>query len=298
MNRYFIIWREGRGAGFFSIIASVLGHIRAAEDKGLIPVIDMVNHPNIYNEKKEVCGSRNSFEYYFKAMQTQSLQEIYREGNYELNGGQYPKNFTMSISTDPSLLEIWNKYFQLNETTSAHIDEVQNILNVDSRTLGIHFRGQEMRRAARHPLPMTIKQAIMLTHEQLNTGNFDRVFLVTEGSNYLKKFKRAFPGKVIHTSAFRSLIWNSYKIRVRKLHHYKLGLEILTDTILLSKCGGLISGSSNVSEMAILLNNGKYSSNIQIRNGSNSKNRLIAKFYWYLMYLVPKQYGGLPKSRI
>ena len=145
---------------------------------------------------------------------------------------------------------------------------------------------------------MTIKQAISLTKEQLNSGSFDRVFLVTEGSNYLKEFKRAFPGKVIHTSSFRSLIWNSYKIRVRKFHYYKLGLEILTDTILLSNCGGLISGSSNVSEMAILLNNGKYSPNIQIRNGRNSKNRLFAKFYWYLMYLVPKQYGGLPKSSI
>ena len=145
---------------------------------------------------------------------------------------------------------------------------------------------------------MTIRQAIRLANEQLNSGNFDRIFLVTEGSNYLKKFKRAFPGIVIHTNAFRSFIWNSYKIPVRQLHYYKLGLEILTDTILLSECGGLISGSSNVSEMAILLNNGKYSPNIQIRNGRNSENRVVSKFYWYFRYLIPKQYGGLPKSSI
>ena len=235
MNMYYIIWREGRGAGYFSIISSILGHIRIAESRGLIPVIDMENYPNTYSEKEVICGSRNSFEYYFKAIQSQSLQEIYREGRYELSGGQYPKNFTMSISTDPSLLEIWKKYFLFNETTLTHIDEMQSNLKIDSRTLGIHFRGQEMRRAALHPLPMTIRQAIRLTNEQLNSGNFDRVFLVTEGSNYLKKFKRAFPGKVIHTNAFRSFIWNSYKIPVRQLHYYKLGLEILTDTILLSE---------------------------------------------------------------
>ncbi len=298
VSEFYIIWREGRGAGFFSIISTILGHIRISEAKGLTPVVDMENHPNAYIEKDEICGTKNSFEYYFKPMQKVSLNEIYQEGKYELSSGQYPNDFTMSISTDPSLLDIWKKYFVLNETTSVHIDTIQSSLKIDSRTLGVHFRGQEMRRAALHPLPMTVKQAIAISKGLLESGNYDRIFLVTEGSNYLKKFKHAFPGKVIHTSAFRSFIWNSYKIRARKHHRYKLGLEILTDTILLSKCGGLISGSSNVSEMAILLNNGEYAQNIQVRNGRNSKNRLFAKFYWYLMYLLPKKFGGLPKSNL
>ena len=243
MKKYYVIWRAGRGAGFFSIVSSVLGHIRFAEENQLIPVVDMENFPNIYTEKLEVLGSKNTFEYYFKGINTKPLAEVYKTQNYLLSGGGYPANFTMSVSTDPSLLVLWNKYFALNEFTSKYVADFRRCLEIDERTLGIHFRGQEMRRAASHPLPMTLKQAISLTTEIMATGKFDKIFVVTEGSNYLKKFQKAFPDKVVSTSAFRSYIWNSYRIRLRKLHNYKLGLEILTDTILLSECGGLVSGS-------------------------------------------------------
>ena len=298
MKRYYIIWREGRRAGFFSIISSILGQIRYAESNDLIPVIDMENHPNIYNEKESILGTKNSFEYYFKSLQEETLEVVYSSGNLKLSEGRYPANFTMSISSDPTLRTLWNRYFILNEYTSDYIDDNRRNLKIDSRTLGIHFRGQEMRRAALHPLPMTLRQAISLTNEIMATGKYEKIFVVTEGSNYLKKFEKAFPGKVVSTNAFRSFIWNSYRLRVRKLHRYKLGLEILTDTILLSECGGLISGSSNVTEMAILLNDGQYAQNIQIRNGRNSANRLIAKFYWYFKYLLPINFGGMPKPRV
>ncbi len=295
-RKFYIIWRNGKGAGFFSIIASILGHIKIAETQNLQPVVDFKTYKNVYSEKEQVNGSENAFEYYFNPIHEESLDEIYASGSYELSGGEYPENHTMSVSTDPSLLQIWNKYFVINNEVEKRLNNLRGKLEIDNRTLGIHFRGQEMRRARSHPLPMSIKQAVSLTQKMLTEGAFDKVFVVTEGRNYLRHFKKAFPGKVVASESFRSFIWNSYRFKVRKLHHYKLGLEILTDTILLSECGGLISGSSNVSEMAILLNDGAYLRNIQVRNGKNKENRFSAKFYWYFKYLQPERLGGLPKT--
>jgi len=290
-KQYYIIWRESR-AGFFSMIAGFMGHIEFAIKNNLIPVIDLENFPCLYSEKNKIHGQRNVFNYYFESIWDGNLEEIYKSENFILSGGGYPKNFTMSVSNEPKLITIWNDYFNLNNDTQEYIKKTLSNLDINQRTLGVHFRGQELRRARSHPMPMSIKQAKYLIAKELESGRFDKVFVVTEGSNYLRRLTKAFPNKIVFSDSFRTRYFNAYTTSLRPQHYYKLGLEILTDMVLLSKCGGLISASSNVSEMSILLNNGKYLSNVQIRNGKNTDRILFSKFKWYLKSSLPKNRGG------
>jgi len=290
-KKFYIIWRKDR-AGFFSIVAGIMGHIKYAVNNDLIPVIDLENFSCLYSEKKTINGEKNVFNYYFKSSWSEELEDIYKSGNFILSGGDYPKNFTMSVSSDPKLLSIWNSFFVLNDSTKRYVQETFVSLNINERTLGVHFRGQELRRARSHPMPMSLKQAKYLISKELASGNFDKVFIVTEGSNYLRSLEKKFPGKIIFSDSFRTRYFNAYTFPLRHHHYYRLGLEILTDMILLSKCGGLISASSNVSEMSILLNNGRYQPNIQIRNGVNSDRILYSKFKWYIKSFLPNNYGG------
>ena len=53
-KKYYVIWRNGRSAGFFSIITGIIGHIKIAEKLGMIPIIDLDNFPCIYQEKEKI----------------------------------------------------------------------------------------------------------------------------------------------------------------------------------------------------------------------------------------------------
>jgi hypothetical protein len=291
-KKYYVIWRNGRSAGFFSIITGIIGHIKIAEKLGMIPIIDLDNFPCIYQEKEKIFGTNNVFEYYFEPTSNKKLIDIYKSKQFFLSGGGYPPDHTMSISTNLELIDIWRTYFKLNIQSQEKLDVRRTNLLINERTLGVHFRGQEMRRFRSHPFPMKLRQAIALAQKELATGNFDKIFFVSEGENYLNKFEKSFPGLVVSSDSFRSRYINSYKIYPRKRHFYHLGVEILTDTILLSECGGIISASSNVSEMAIFLNQGKYGTNIQIRNGTNSSNIFLSKFLWYFKAMIPEKFGG------
>ncbi len=291
-QKYYIIWRNGRSAGFFSIITGIIGHIKIAENLGMVPIIDLENFPCVYKEQEKIFDTNNVFEYYFEPTSNKKLTDIYKSKKFFLSGGGYPPDHTMSISTNLELIYIWHTYFKLNSQSQQKLDVRRASLQINERTLGVHFRGQEMRRFRSHPFPMKLRQAIALVQKELATGNFDKIFFVSEGKNYLKKFEKSFPGLVVSTDSFRSNFINSYKIYPRKMHLYNLGIEILTDTILLSECGGIISASSNVSEMAIFLNQRKYRTNIQIRNGTNSSNIFLSKFLWYLKAMTPEKYGG------
>ncbi len=287
---YYVIWREG--GGLFSILASVLGHLRLAMALGAVPVVDMQNFPSVYRENEPVHGSMNVWDYYFEPVSTCTLNQVYESANVLVSDGSYPAGTTMSVSSDPSLLDIFDSRIRINERTQVALTSRRNAVKVGQRTLGIHFRGQEMRTAVSHPFPPTLPQVMTRARRLLASGEFDQIFLVTEGREYAEVFSREFGELVVYADNYRAHRSNAYREYPRPQHKYLLGLEVLTDMLLLSECGGLISGSSNVSEMAILLSRGRYRVNIQIRNGTNSANRILASQLWNAKSRLPPKFGG------
>ena len=75
--KYYIIYREEGGAGFFSNYMCVLGHIVLARKFGYIPVVDMKNYKTLYSEDIPVAGTENAWNYYFQDAGGVTLEEAY-----------------------------------------------------------------------------------------------------------------------------------------------------------------------------------------------------------------------------
>ena len=80
-NKKFYVIRRSPGAGFFSNLTYVLGHLQIAKKYKFTPVIDMENYPTIYNEKNIKNKTYNSWEYYFKKVSKYKLDEVYKSKN-------------------------------------------------------------------------------------------------------------------------------------------------------------------------------------------------------------------------
>ena len=163
------------------------------------------------------------------------------------------------------------------------------------KTLGVHFRGTSYKQSPGHPLiPATPKQMIKLVKNILKKDDIDKIFIATEEKNYLKIFKKEFPEKLIFIEgSYRSDKNDAFEIYPRLNHRYKLGREVLIETILLSHCDCFIYLNSNVSSASIAFNFNSKQNRYIIDNGMNSKNIFFAMFYWYFKKILPKKFGGI-----
>lgn len=291
---FYVIKQEGRGRGLFSIVASVLCHLNIAEEHGWMPIIDFENFKNIYNEANLINGTNNSWEYYFYPVQKYKLDEVYSSKNVIISDDGYPVGYNYSITGEKRLYSIFLKYFKVKSDIILDIDKFYNEHFLGRRVLGVHFRGQEMRTARGHPFPPTKKQMVYRIKKIIQEYNFNEIFVVSEDANYIDFLKKEFPG-IISTNNYRTYGKNAYNQYPREDHIYKLGREILIDSILLSKCHGLIGCGSNVSTFSRFINNGSYEIDERISNGRNSNNIIISKLLWSIKAILPSSLGGFTK---
>ena len=70
--------------------------------------------------------------------------------------------------------------------------------------------------------------------------NYKKIFFVTEDEGYLKYFKKNILKNLIFYNFSDQKIMIFFKIYPRKKHRYKLGKEIIVETLLLSRCTGIL----------------------------------------------------------
>ena len=288
---FYVIWRRSHGSGLFSNASVVLCHLMLADAGGMEPVVDFLNFPTVYNEDVEVAGTRNAWEYYFGQTTPAPLDEVYESRHVFVCDGTYPIGFSLNVSEIAGAQETFDR----DVTVRPEIeDEVRRwALGFGEKTLGVHFRGQEMNRAASHPFGPTERQILDVTGRLLRDRGFDRVFLVTEDQGHLDLFRREFGNLVMATDSFRTRRANAYRMNPRPLHRYLLGREVLRDAMLLGRCQGLVSCGSNVTEFARLFNAGRYEADWHIDNGFNSSNPYVALYLHGLRKRLPRGVGGL-----
>lgn len=289
---FYVIWRAGYGSGFFSNVSLVLCHLAIADAGGFIPVVDFEHFPTLYNEDEGISGTRNAWEYYFRPVSDYPLEDVYQSRNVFFCDGMYPSGFNMNVSEVPEWQGIFDRYVTVRPEIEESVTEW--LPRFGARTLGVHFRGKEQNIAPGHPFGPTPRQIIDATTRLIRERNFDRVFLVTEDQRNLDLFRREFGDLVVATDCYRTGRENAYRIRPRSLHRYLLGREVLVDALLLSRCQGLITCGSNVTEFAKILNGGKFESVWRIHNGSNSTNPLAALYLHGVRRRLPPRLGGLP----
>jgi len=292
-KKYYIIKRN-RWHGMFSNLHYVLSHLILAKKNKYKPIIDMENFPTIYNEKKRIDDSFNSWHYYFKKFTKKNINSIYKNNNFI---------YSDSSNLDTSKIKK-NEYSQYKKILKNDLiknkiikkaERFENKFFKNKKVLGIHLRGSDQKKAALHPFPPTYTQVEAVLKKIQIKNKFDIIYLVTEEKKYVSKFKSKLGNKLICFPSFRSN-HDIFSIYPRKNHRYLLGLETIINMILLSKVDHLIHSNTNFSAMANHFSNKKIKQTI-IFNGYNSKNIFLANMLWYLKSILPSFLGGF-KTRI
>ena len=293
----YVVWRT-YGAGFWSIIGTTLSHLKIAEEMGLVPVVDFANYPTIYNESHPVGDKSNMWEYYFDQPAGRSVEEI--EPTAFVCDGKIPKRYRGDL-TEPFFGEQWRSRVKIRTDIKRRIENNIEQMELSSRTLGVHLRGQEARRAKGHMFPATMHQFNEAIAFALDQGDFTSILLVSEAQQYIDFALRKWGDKIdIRISpTFRLRFRDSYRLRhsPRPNHRFELGFEALQDAYLLAQCGGIVRGHSGISDAASMLRSQPFEPFIQISQGRNSLRPYIAAWIWYAKATAPHSIGGFDRWR-
>tara|TARA_B100001741_G_C16533507_1_gene590715 strand:+ start:341 stop:1387 length:1047 start_codon:yes stop_codon:yes gene_type:complete len=297
-DKIFYVIQRTPGFGLFSNLSFVLNHIKIAKDFGFIPVVDMENFPSIYNEKKKILNTMNSWEYYFEQLSNITLDEVYKSKNVILTENNfYSKNedFFANITDSNDLVEILRNNVRLKNSKYKLLSHLKKKLFDNKKTLGVHFRGTTYKTAG-VVYAATTNQMINKINEILKENNYDQIFLVTEDLKNFNSIVNYFGDKIIFlkTSLRGSSdleVWDNYP---RERHRYKLGRDILLETYLLSYCEGYIDIDTNPREIAHALNLYKNQKRYTIDNGHNKSWPIFnhIKYSWYIRNFLPERFGG------
>ena len=294
-NKIFYVIRRSPGAGLFSNLTYVLNHLEIANKHNFIPVVDMENYPTIYNEKNKVNGTKNSWLYYFDQISKFSLKEVYKSKNVILTKNRFYKTFTHNIYYNKKIIKFKNKI----KIKKKLIIKAQNFINKYSldkqKTLGIHYRGTSYKDAANHPFPPTFKQLSIKIDKLIKTHNFTKIYFATEDKGMFDLVIKKYGKEICYYRSFRSKKDDAFKKYTRHNHRYKLGEEILIESLILSKCHTFLFVETNVSSFVRFINNKKQKLK-EFKNGYNSSNEYVAKWLWYIKRILPSNFGGFKDS--
>lgn len=243
----------------------------------LVPYVDMINYPSLYSEPNDINGTKNSWEYYFEPYNHISGEEVYKD-SFCISEEKYPYQWVLHYSTT----NLFNEGFptrkrvaKLNRYIMKYIkihDELINEFQKDVDSLkitdcvGVHIRGTDMKNTKGHIKPMDVENVIDKLNGLADKHGISRIFLCTDEEYIKNRVFTAFEGKieVCCLNAYRTtnhtqgLHWETTPNIVRENHKYQLGVEVLKDAYLLSKCKALVCGNSNVAYAAIVFNNNQY----------------------------------------
>ena len=291
-DKIFYVIKRTPGTGLFSNLTFVLNHMMIANKSKYIPIVDMENYKTIYNEKKPIRNNYNAWQYYFDQISDYTLNEVYNSSKVIITSDKFFHHFEYNLEKSNNLKWLFKNKIIIN----SYIWEIYNKIirkYFNEKILGIHFRGTSYKRSAGHPFPATKKQMLFNVDKILEEKKIKKIFLATEEKEYLQLFLKKFKEKIFYIkSSYVSNKNDAFKVYPRTNHRYKLGRDILIETLLLSKCDYFIYVNSNVSSAAIALNLNNNQERFKINNGFNSKNRFISQALWYFKKGLPEKYGG------
>ena len=294
VNKIFYVIKRTPGAGLFSNLTFVLNHLKIAEKYSFIPVIDMENFPTIYNEDNKINGTLNSWNYYFKSVSKYSLKEVYKSKNVIFTNDYFSKGMLASyeMSNKKEFKKIIKKYIFIKPDIQKEINFYKKkYFKNHNKILGVHFRGTTYKKARGHAFPIPKKMMKKNIDYLINKFGYSKIFVVTEELKYLKYLKKYYKEKLIFINVFRELYQDAFLQYPRPNHRYKLGKEILIETLLLSYCSGFTFIRTNVSSATIAFSKNKqYLHPLYI--GHNSENKYIARWKWYCKKILPNWMGG------
>jgi hypothetical protein len=296
----YVIREGGLGRGLFSLVSSIVCHLHIADKYGMIPIVDLQSRRCEYTDDILEGLSSNAWDNYFEPVSKLALDDIDATCHCVLSQEGYPDGYPYSVSGYECFRQVFSKYIKVKAEHQSEFDQYKGFMRY--KVLGVHYREQEMRTARGHWYPPSLKQIVTAIDYALNTHGFDRIFVVTEDSDYLLSLQRRYGKMMFSLDSYRSKSpVNSYKVYPRAAHKYLLGKECLFDTMMLGKCHGLVRCTSNIAEGARLFRGKAYDFEIKINNGPNNAQfgRLrLHQYSWRYKSIAPAWAGGFNSQAI
>jgi hypothetical protein len=255
-----------RGTGaMFSLLWHVVGFVQWCKENNAVALVDLktVKAMNSWSGSP----ARNTWTEYFQQVSPGDLEDILANGNYEVFEGR-PQAFPVGeYSTDSAYRELFHDIIRLSEQSQNFMDPWLDSLAQEGSVLGVHMRGSDMKVAKSHLAPPTNFQIFTIIDRALEQGDFTSIFVATEDERSLDKIRARYGKKLVTSDSFRTRTQSKLtRLESPVLQwSYVLGFQVIRDTWMLSRCDGLVSGHSNVSEHAQIIRNTPYPVNLQIR---------------------------------
>lgn len=259
----------GHSVGFFAEFLYALIRLYFADVRGLTPFIKWDDN-FLYYEKNGIDNESNAFLYYFnpvsKVQDIAGAAYVIHSADCHIHQVQDELDthgYLVSDEYMEALSCMIRKYIRYNAKTLAYLESGYEKLIGNKRALAVHFRGTDYRRQYNnHPVFVTIEQEIEKVRELLNVKGYEVIFLATDEKEAIDVFRNEF-GDIV--KVFDD-VWRAeggdesvaYSLSDRNNHHYLLGLEVLRDEYMLTRCDGLVCGISNLTLSARMMRKAWY----------------------------------------
>lgn len=268
-KKYYIVRRASKVQGLFSYVFTNLVRIENAIQQGYIPVVDMQNYRNSFQEKDQF-KKINSWELFFEQPMNISLKDISNDKNIILGNGGTPEfipNTTEEFLNDTKSFSYWSSvmktYVRPNSKMKSYILDRKKKLFPDScRVVGVLGRGTDYTatKPYMHPIQPEVSDLIAKTREVMEKYCCTHIFLATEDDGVYRAFKNAFGDSLVinqdvrYENTGRKLITEMHT--ERENDKFLTGRDYLTSVFILAQCNCLVAGKTSGSLAALLLSDG------------------------------------------
>ena len=281
---FYVIRLYPPATGWLANYNYILGYIKYALDRGLIPVVDMEHYATLYTEEKPVNGTKNVWEYFFSqpaantttqqhnntttqqhnntTILSYSLDEVYKSKNVILSNGSLPL-FHMEIKKDIMQWQMeMTKLIPFNETVKSHIEKkLSAILPSGKRILGVAVRGSDLnQRLIGHHIQITAQELLPIIKQRIIDWKIDYVYIVTEDQKTIEFFTQHLSNVIfldIKRLGKTEKNTSTMVSTANQTGKYCSLLNYQTSVYILSQCTCLLGTLSNGLYTALLWNQGK-----------------------------------------
>ena len=257
-DKIFYVIRNPKGEhGLFALYNFVMFHLKIADQKNAIPIVDVQYYPLEGLIDDDKIGHENAWEYFFEQVCYYSLDEVYQSRNVIMGAGIDAAS--LGAVYDENILR------EHRELSRKYIRIRQNILDVcqakyqefdmeRKKILGVICRGTDFigTKPQGHSIVPTARQTIdIIEKKEKEWGAFDALFLATEDKGIFNEMRNYYGERLLSYQKIRLdntgenfLCKKIEEISLQnrnELFKKKLMTEYLISVWLLSKCNSLVA---------------------------------------------------------
>ena len=218
-------------------------------------------------------------------MQKHGTREAYRSGRFVLSDAhQRKQEYHPIIESDDIVCLEPNCSAKIRQAIAEHLRILPQLECEFARfrdekfagrkVCGVHWRGTDKRvpPPGHRPTP-SIADVAKAVQEVCASDKPELIFLASDENGIREKIEERAGVPVVSADAFRleqhgtgEGLHTARNCSARKHHRYLLGLEVLRDAWLLSRCNCLVHGHSNVTNAAMLFRDRPFDTRILVRS--------------------------------